>query len=287
MSILDSPSTLKQEFFKETQQESNKENDPDLDLITLNQGSIEVIVGLLDHERIQPQRLWYFLQVGIKKEEIWTAGLTKDLSQSVNYGDLDLWMRWLLQKGRFFLLESALVVLHRALFRLNALCSDLQEVDLYPCKQALFHSLLITLHKPEILPHSTPGLHLQRTRQWMEIHDQPIRVKASDLLPHHIRTRIHHHLSSSSKEISQSQKRVLNRFLDLLNQSQNQSHLQYEALIHLDECLIFLLNGLCSKTKLFIPTHVDLIEFCPCVGQWTYTDEGWESSRGIGLVCLY
>lgn len=269
---------------------------PNLDWITLSQGQIEVIVGLLDHERMNPQPLHYSLKMGIDPLQIWQSGIDKDLSQSINYGEVDLWVRWILDKGQFYLLESALVTLFRVIFRLNTLnqSPDIkQNKQKDSPKQALLHYLSIDLKKPNILPQSVPGLSLCRSRQWMAEYDLALHTQDEGSLISALQDR----LLKYSKKPRLHAHPSLTPFLSTLTKS----FLSFETMIDLEECLICLIYfkqkhstspststpHVSSPQKIEIPTIPTVMGFCPCIGLWTQKEGIWHGESGGGLLCIY
>ena len=234
-----------------------------LDWVTLDQGSIEVIIGLFDHERIHPQTLEFKIRLGVEKENIWQAGRLKDLNRSIDYGGIHDLVSWILIQGQFFLLESALVTLFRALFRV----SQLRQLGSLDERQAPLHYLSICLRKPHILNQVTPCIELHRSQEWMNCYDDPLRLKES----HTLTDQIHRRLKSVEDP---SILKVLDHpFIHL------------ESLICLDECLLCLLESRMAH-EISLPTDSSILNFYPVLGEWTQSESAWKGKGGWGILSI-
>ena len=83
--------------------------------VNLEALSLDVIVGLLPHERVTRQRLTLELSLELPPASFWAAADRGALEASVNYAQVAALARFVAEEGRFRLLESLLGALARLL----------------------------------------------------------------------------------------------------------------------------------------------------------------------------
>lgn len=108
---------------------------------------MDVIVGILPHEREEPQPLIADVELDVDLEP---AGETGDLSTSVDYGAVANEVRFLAGAGHWRLLETLAVALLRHLVT------------------GPVQSARIRLRKPAILDRAVPAVRMERGRAWAE-----------------------------------------------------------------------------------------------------------------------
>ncbi len=136
----------------------NLQLSPDLDWIHLSQFELTCIVGILEKERIETQRLLVEVGVGLDPKDLEICGETGQLDHSINYADIYDQIKFLAQYGKFRLLESFGVVLLRSLLLKKA--KDEGRCDLI--------SAYCRFQKPDILPSAISGVSMIRHYTWTE-----------------------------------------------------------------------------------------------------------------------
>ena len=123
------------------------------DRIELRDFSLQCIVGLLEREQAQPQRL--DVELALELDLDGAAG--GDLSASVDYAAVAEQVRFIAQAGRWYLLESLAA----------ALCAHLLEPPAPGEARAPIDAVQLALRKPEILGDvATPAVVVRREAGW-------------------------------------------------------------------------------------------------------------------------
>jgi FolB domain-containing protein len=136
----------------------NLQLSPDLDWIHLSQFELTCIVGILEKERIEAQRLLVEVGVGLDPKDLEICGETGQLDHSINYADIYHQIKFLAHYGKFRLIESFGVVLLRCLL----LKKDSKE------ERADLISAYCRFQKPDILPSAISGVSMIRHYTWTE-----------------------------------------------------------------------------------------------------------------------
>jgi dihydroneopterin aldolase len=122
-----------------------------LDVITLDGIDLEVIVGILDFERVEPQPLRMDLALHLDLE---SCGQTGDLALGIDYASVLDQVRMVAEEGRWWLIESmgiAICALLLAAPTAGEARGQIQRVDL-------------AIRKPTILDGvAVPGVKMSRT----------------------------------------------------------------------------------------------------------------------------
>lgn len=80
------------------------------DTIRVNQLRCQCLIGILPHERLTPQPLTVDLEVALDVE---AAATTGNLAASIDYSELAALIRFILETGKFYLIESAAIAIAR------------------------------------------------------------------------------------------------------------------------------------------------------------------------------
>ena len=143
--------------------------------ITLDHLQLEVIIGLLPHERVEKQRLQVELALGLSKSELWRCGGQGTLEDSINYAEVAAWVEFISSYGTFRLLES----LSLSIMRL--ICSPPAPYE----ERAQIEAVWCGFWKPDILPSSRPGVCVYAQADEIRVLDQTIYLSSdppADLL---------------------------------------------------------------------------------------------------------
>lgn len=109
-----------------------------MDRITLRDVAVDCIVGILQRERVTPQRLVVDLDLELSLDAVGQSG---DLALGVDYADVAEQVRWLASEGQFYLLESLALAVVRMLL-LPPLPTE---------ARAPLHGVRVALRKPDVL----------------------------------------------------------------------------------------------------------------------------------------
>jgi len=123
------------------------------DWIELSDFGFETIIGILDRERVEPQRMLVDLRLHLDLDEA-SFG---DLSKSVNYADVANQVQFLATEGKWWLLESLA----------SATCALLLADPAHGESRAAIDLVELRLRKPEVLQgQATPGIRVVRAAGW-------------------------------------------------------------------------------------------------------------------------
>ena len=129
-----------------------------LDQLFIRQLALECIIGVYDWERLQPQRLWLDIEVGL---DLSTA-CSDNLADTLDYAALAQQITQWCQGSRFELIESLALYLIEQLFAQHRQCQ----------------TLTLTLTKPQALPgEAVPGIRLHRRRSENDAQASGVTVK--------------------------------------------------------------------------------------------------------------
>ena len=127
-----------------------------MDVVRLQNLSIECIIGVNPEEQGRSQKVILDLELFLNLEN---AGKHDILGATVDYASIAEQAAFLLQEGRFGLLESAGLSL--AAFLLAPPCENENRPQV--------EEVSISLRKPEALPNAIPSIRLRRDRAWLQI----------------------------------------------------------------------------------------------------------------------
>lgn len=122
------------------------------DWVSLRGLEFEAILGVLDWEQHTPQRVVVDVDLALGLAE---AGEADDLEASVDYARVAEQLTFLVQQGRFRLLESIALAACRLLLATPVGCEGRARID----------EVRIRLQKPEVMGGCpVPGIHMSRQR---------------------------------------------------------------------------------------------------------------------------
>jgi dihydroneopterin aldolase len=143
--------------------------------INLSHADLNIIIGLLPHERIHKQKIEIDLRLALASQDLWCCARDGDLDYSINYADIWKLVQFIAGYGQFYLLESFIYTLARILL------SEKLPVE----NRASIHAMDCTVSKPEVLLNCIPQLQwsmsvdeLQNRKQYLYCHstDHSIRL---------------------------------------------------------------------------------------------------------------
>lgn len=123
-----------------------------MDAVTL-ETEVACIVGILPRERVEPQALRISLRMEL---DLQGTGDTGDLSQSIDYGEVDAQLRFLAVQGRFRLIESFSLAILRTVLAPPAPGEPRAQVA----------RATVRITKPAVLLSAAAGVELSRTAAW-------------------------------------------------------------------------------------------------------------------------
>ena len=127
------------------------------DIVAISDLRVDCVVGLYPHERQDPQPLRADIELSLDTER---AAATEQLRWSVDYAAIAAQIAFLLQHGRFQLLETALHVLARYLLAPPAKGERRAAVD----------RLRLRLRKPSALASGgMPSIAIEREASWVKL----------------------------------------------------------------------------------------------------------------------
>ncbi|MFK7930116.1 MAG: dihydroneopterin aldolase [Myxococcota bacterium] len=126
------------------------------DRIQLTDFTFDTLVGILEREQRTPQPLAVQIWMELPLE---SCARTEDLSESINYADVQQWVLTLARDGCWPLIESLSHAMARLILSEPAPCEP----------RAQIHAVEIELRKPTILDGAVPGIRIRRTAEWADV----------------------------------------------------------------------------------------------------------------------
>jgi dihydroneopterin aldolase len=149
------------------------------DLLSIHGLELECVVGLHPHERDVPQRLRIDVDLGLDTE---SAAESERIGRTVDYDAMAAQIAFLLQAGRFELLETAAHVLALHLLSPPAPAERRTQVEL----------VRLRLTKPAALGGcGIPSLEIERDASWAWLESTATPFGSIDLIHHSRHTRIY------------------------------------------------------------------------------------------------
>ncbi|MFT7521382.1 MAG: dihydroneopterin aldolase [Kiritimatiellia bacterium] len=124
------------------------------DTIFVSDLRMQAIIGILDRERVTPQAVHWQVELEVPMQG---AGDTGQLSLGVNYADVQSWLLWLTQMGRWRLIETVVLAGARLILSPPAPCEGRAQV----------RSVTLRIDKPDILVDAVPGVAVRRSMDWL------------------------------------------------------------------------------------------------------------------------
>lgn len=145
--------------------------------INLSHADLNIIIGLLPHERIHKQKIRIDLKLALASQDLWRCARDGDLEYSINYADIWKLVQFIAEYGQFYLLESFIYTLARILL----------SEKLPGENRASIHATDCVLSKPEVLLNCIPQLHwsmsvdeLQNRKQYLYSHSTDPNIERTE-----------------------------------------------------------------------------------------------------------